>query len=286
MPGSVLRSELFVISVDLGGGRRHKIFQCRFAKRDGSILVNFPYFRQTDGLVSLVQWPAGQASTTANLELGGKVTSHLVKYSHHPDGRAHFSQDGRVLTQIKKDSVPLAELEGHFFTLHVHGLQHFEPLPEHEANKAPTPKRAGVRFVFDGEEPQSVKFVGMLYRDTTLERRSADGVIHPSMQFMGPDGKARTGMICSTALGLKGQERCLLVYCEPLPRMDQTRSSSMLFVAGFESATVMNDVAKPVSYLAFSYPVEEPEQLRQRIGSIDREPPNLGLQPTADGESI
>jgi hypothetical protein len=25
----------------------------------------------------------------------GKVASHLVKYSHHTDGEAHFSQDAR-----------------------------------------------------------------------------------------------------------------------------------------------------------------------------------------------
>src|SRR5712691_4530164 len=102
MPGSVLRSERFVISIECGE-RRHKVFQCQFAKRDGSVFISFPYFRHSEGLVSLASWPAGEVSSVVSLELGGRVSSHLVKYSHHPDGRAHFSQDGKVLTVIKKD---------------------------------------------------------------------------------------------------------------------------------------------------------------------------------------
>src|SRR5437667_2768383 len=104
MAGSVFRSERFVISVECGVLRR-KVFQCQFAKRDGSLFVNFPYFKHSQGVVSLVGWPGGYASTTLSLEPGGRVSSHLVKYAHHPNGRAHFSQDGRVLTLIKKNAV-------------------------------------------------------------------------------------------------------------------------------------------------------------------------------------
>jgi hypothetical protein len=245
------------------------VFQCQFAKRDGSIFINFPYFQHKQGVVSLVGWPSGQASTTVSLEPGGRVSSHLVKYSHHPSGRAHFSQDGRVRTIIKKEAVPLSDLEGHLFTLHVHGFEAFETLSDAELNESPSAKRTGLRFTFGDESPHSVKFVGMLYRDTSLERRAVGGVVHPSMQFAGPDGKVRTGLVCSTALGLPGQERCLLLYCEPLPRLDQSRESSMLFIGGFDAAAVMNDVDTPVTFLAFSYPAESVEDLRQRIGSID-----------------
>jgi hypothetical protein len=57
-----------------------------------------------------------------NIECGGKVTSHLVKYSHHPDGRAHFSQDGKILTAIKRQSIALDRQNGHMFTLYIQGL--------------------------------------------------------------------------------------------------------------------------------------------------------------------
>jgi hypothetical protein len=201
MPGSVLRSERFVVSIDCGA-RRHKVFQCQFAKRDGSVFINFPYFQHKEGIVSLVAWPGGRGSTVLSLEPGGRVSSHLVKYSHHPSGRAHFSQDGRVRTIIKKNAVPLSDLEGHLFTLHVHGFDAFETLTDAELNEPPSAKKIGLRFMLNEDAPQSVKFVGMLYRDTSLERRSVGGIVHPSMQFAGPDGNVRNGIICSTALGL------------------------------------------------------------------------------------
>lgn len=53
--------------------------------------------------------------STLDLRDGGKVTSHLVKYAHHPDGEAHFSQTGKVLTQVRRRAMPLDGIEGHCF---------------------------------------------------------------------------------------------------------------------------------------------------------------------------
>ena len=177
--------------------------------------------------------------------------------------------------------MPLADLEGHLFTLNVHGFDGFERLSDVELQEPPSAKRTGVRFMLGPECPQSVKFVGMLYRDTSLERRAVDGMVHPAMQFRRADGTTLTGFICSQVLGRPGQERCLMVYCEPLPRLDQNRESSMLFVGGFDSADAMNDTERAMSFLAFSYPTEDVEDLRQRLGSMDFEPPFHRLQPTA-----
>jgi hypothetical protein len=270
MPGSVLRSERFVVSVDCERFRA-KIFQCQFA-RDGSVFVSFPYFKDPHGLVSFVAWPKGGGPATLGLEPGGRVTSHLVKYAHHPDGRAHFSQDGRVRTLIKKNAVPLTDIEGHFFTLHVHGFDGFDPLSDLELSKPPSAKRVGVRFMLGPVCPQSVKFVGMLHRDNELERRSVDGVVQPTMQLHRSDSTTLSGVVISQVLGRPGQERCLLIYCEPLPRLDQSRETSMLFVGGFDSAEAMRDVGRDVSFLAFSYPAEDVEDLRRRLGSLDFEP--------------
>jgi hypothetical protein len=46
----------------------------------------------------------------------------------------------------------------------------------------------------------------------------------------------------------------------------------MLFVGGFDSAEAMRDVGRDVSFLAFSYPAEDVEDLRRRLGSLDFEP--------------
>jgi hypothetical protein len=63
-----------------------------FFGKDGDLFVTFPYFRHREGILSICRLQAnGENQTTVNLEQGGKVTSHRVKYSHHLSGRAHFS---------------------------------------------------------------------------------------------------------------------------------------------------------------------------------------------------
>jgi hypothetical protein len=48
-----------------------------------------------------------------------------VKYAHHRDGEAHFSQTGRVYTHVRKRSVPLNEQIGHLWTIQLQGLNGF-----------------------------------------------------------------------------------------------------------------------------------------------------------------
>ena len=81
-----------VVCVVTAGDLRVKAFQIVFGG-DGSLFITFPYFRHRTGILSVsTTLPRAQRRSQVNLEQGGKVTSHLVKYSHHPDGRAHFSQ--------------------------------------------------------------------------------------------------------------------------------------------------------------------------------------------------
>jgi hypothetical protein len=68
--------------------------------------------------------------TQLDLTPGGKIASHAVKYAHHPDGEAHFSQDGKVLTAIRRKAVPLDAAAGHLFTVHVVGFAAFKTLTD------------------------------------------------------------------------------------------------------------------------------------------------------------
>jgi hypothetical protein len=116
------RSERIIVTLQIGS-KRHKIFQLFFG-RDRSLYVSFPYFRHRTGILAAATIPAnGQTTSQVNLQIGGKIASHLVKYSHHPDGRAHFSQDGRVRTEIKRQSVALDQQWGHIFTVQVQGIE-------------------------------------------------------------------------------------------------------------------------------------------------------------------
>jgi hypothetical protein len=267
--GSVFRSERFVIGLEVDS-LYWKIFQVVFSSGDGSIFVTFPYFQHTTGIVSLATVPANSPAATLHLQEGGKVSSHLVKYSHHPDGQVLFSQDRRVFSKIRKQGVPLAEVNGHLFTVHAQGFRSFgKRSPKDEGDRTPNPKRTVLTFRFEGQSPESVKFVARLHSRRALAQMVPKGVVHPNILVRSPEGTITPTFVCSSLKGTPGEDRILLLLCEPLPRLDQGRDEFLLFLGGFDAPAVSFDHSKPTSMLAFSYPVPNGDELRQRIGSID-----------------
>jgi len=78
---------------------------------DGSLFVSTPYFGTGSGIVTRASIGSG-SPYTISLRQGGSVTSHLVKLSHHPNGRVHFSQTGKVKTEIIRQSFRLVDSIG------------------------------------------------------------------------------------------------------------------------------------------------------------------------------
>ena len=95
------RFQSFDVTVKSSGMLR-RIAKIEFS-HDGSIYVFFPGFMNTEGIVCRGRLRAGKSNqTTIDLTENGRVTSHLVKYAHHPDGEANFSQDGKVKTEVRR----------------------------------------------------------------------------------------------------------------------------------------------------------------------------------------
>ncbi|MGE0453495.1 MAG: hypothetical protein AB7O37_00025 [Vicinamibacteria bacterium] len=269
LTGSVLKSERFVIAAGCGE-RERNLFQVQFSSRDGSVRVCFPYFPHTHGLVSKATIPAGPRQADLALQVGGKVSSHLVKYSHHPDGTVLFSQTGRVLSSVRKQGVPLSVIEGHVFTLHAQGLLEFaEATPKDLRNAVPSPRRTRLVYRFEDSMPASVKFVGRLHSLEAVAEMAPDGVIQPKGHAMDPDGKVTATFVCAPPDHFPGPDRLLLLSCEPLGALDRERAASIVFLGGFDPPAIVNDLTVPSSVPAFSYPVASAEELRERLGSID-----------------
>jgi hypothetical protein len=152
-----LSAEKYVVTVE-AGENAYKIFQIIFSRGDGSLHVNFPYFIHHDGLVCEATMP-GKVSFPYDLSLlpGGKTTKHQVKYSHHVSGEALFSQDGKIITKIRKKSVPLRSQSGHLFTVMVWGIVSFD-MASKTKDQVSNDKRTVLRFAFD-EIPIAVKIV-------------------------------------------------------------------------------------------------------------------------------
>ena len=250
------------------GSRRYKACQLFFG-RDRSLFVNFPYFRHRTGILAEATIPGNRQTTShVNLQIGGRIASHLVKYSHHPDGRAHFSQDGKVRTEIKRQSVALDEQWGHIFTVLMQGLEGFD---EADANKdtGSSPKRTVLTFQL-GEESgsQTIKLVGRWFDVAALNLGGQrPPTIGPMLAAQDPDGKRQNGFLVASPYD--NARHVLFITCELVPRVSP-ESELLLFYGGFAAREAMNDTAQDAGFLAFMYPVADAEELKKTIGNIDR----------------
>lgn len=264
------RSERYVVTITSASGR-YKILQVMFGKKDGSLYVNFPYFVNREGLVSLVHFPGNiKLPTSLSLEPGGKATSHLVKYSHHPTGTAHFSQDGKVLSVVRRLSVPLNEAEGHIFTTMFQGLKYFE-LTDPVKDMGHTKKRTTLNFSFEDTEPEAIKIVGRWYHLSNLAKRVQGALTFtgPLIPCQTPEGKKYWAFLLGHPYNVENKDYVLMLTCEAVPTLDKDEESALTFIGGFDRPEIVNDRSVDTTFLAFSYPIQNREELEQKLGSID-----------------
>jgi len=259
------QSELFIVTVRTPSGLR-KVFQLIFQKRDGSLFVNFPYFERTDGLLSLVTWPAGYRGEYLDLERGGKVVSHLVKYSHHPDGRVQFSQDGKIISAVKKQGRSITTIEGHEFTFQIQGVRAFKFAEESELS-VKSQRRMPLCFEFK-EEPVALKFLSHWHSRKDFAERSIDGVTGPKAIIQSNDGKQWLGFLLSAPDGHPAADRVMTLSCEIVDRLSEDETL-MVFAGGFDEKSVVGDFQKETTFLTLKYPLRETEKVTERVGSID-----------------
>jgi hypothetical protein len=254
-----IRAQRVVCTVR-AGQLRVKAFQIVFHK-DGSFFVSFPYFRHRTGLLSISSIQAtGTRESHVNLEHGGKVTSHLVKYSHHVSGRAHFSQDGKIFTTIKRQSIALDKQHGHIFSLLIQGLTALDAATD----ELQSTKRASIEFAMD--PPPAIKFVGRWLDVNAMRFSNPTPTIGPVVPGLDPDGN-RTDQIF-TASPYANARHVLAISCISINALGP-EPEVFMFYGGFSPPEIMTDPARQAGFLAFLYPIGEPEELRQRLGSVD-----------------
>lgn len=261
------RSDLIVVTVEVGG-RRHKVFQVFFG-RDRSLFVNFPYFRHRIGVLAAATIAGnGQRTSQVDLAVGGKVASHLVKYSHHPDGRAHFSQHGKVRTEVMRQSIRLEDQQGHIFSAVIQGLAAFDEASSVKDTGA-SPKRTTLTFTFP-TVPEAIKFIGRWFGASELRYQGQVlSKIGPIVTALQPDGRQQTGFLVASRYD--NAEHVLLLTCESIPSLGP-EPELLNFYGGFDPREVMDDTMKEAGFLTFIYPATNAERLRQTIGTIDMAP--------------
>ena len=269
-----LRASEFTIRAQCPGSTR-KIFKMGYLRSDGSVWVAFPYFEDSHGLVSLISLPPGRSYASADLRPGGKVTSHLVKYSHHRSGLALFSQTGRVRSAIRKQSVRLNVAEGHLFTIQIQALDGFAVDMDGKPDEWNSRHFEGadhqtVTFDCKSKEPVSLKFVVRCYNKKRARQTvfgEAVGPLAALRQVHG--GRPQQGVLLAAPRRAPGAATFLVLLAERISKLTDMPGSHLTFIGGFDPPEVVFDYSKPTSFLALAYPAGNYQELCRTIGSID-----------------
>ena len=251
-------------------GYIHKIFQISFGK-DGSLYVNFPYYKHNDGILSICTFPAkNRTASTIDLIPGGKVTLNQIKYSHHASGLAHFSKAGYLKPVVSKQSITLNQACGHIFTVQFQGIDDFKKVVDDGKPFTRRKRRnnAILKFPIEEKKDEAFKILGYLYSLDELESRLNGKVEGPVANFE-KNGKRYSGFLIAPPTGNVLENHILLVFIEELPIIDKKNYSTLTFLGGFDPLEIVNDIKKDSKFLAFIYPSEDYQKLLNDIGSSD-----------------
>jgi hypothetical protein len=259
------------VTVSVRTSREHcKVLKIGWSKRDGSLFVHLPYFKHHYGLLARPVLRAGVDTQQVGLEATGKTVSHRVKFTYHPDGEVHFSQDRKILTVIRKRSTPIVEACGHVFTLICQGPSDFEPV----SSKGKRASDLLLTFGLPGSIPEAVMIVGHFFVRAQLKQAvphltpSSRGPVVP-LQW--PNGAIHQAFLLENP-HVVSPESILALYCEPLAAFSSDTESTMVFYGGFDPANVALDPQQETAMLALIYAAAGFESLRARVGSIDYSP--------------
>jgi hypothetical protein len=259
-----VRSQRVVCLVKVGD-LRAKAFQIGFDK-DGSLFIHFPYFRHRTGILSSSEIPAtGERKADVNIEHGGKVTSHRVKYSHHPDGRAHFSQDKKIFTAIKRQSISLDTQNGHMFTLYIQGLRALDVAKTAKDAEGISSSRSVVDFQIESTA-EAIKFVGRWLNVNKLRVSDPNVTVGPRHAVADRDGVRSDAILVASPYA--NATHLLAITCVAIPGLGSD-PEIFIFVGGFDASETMTDPTKAAGFLTFRYPLSEAANVRERLGSVD-----------------
>lgn len=193
---------------------------------------------------------------------GFSVSTHYVKYSHHPSGLAQFSLSGKVKSVVRKASVPLSNASGHIFTFMVQGLDRFDVRKPDEKG---TLKRGLVEFGLDCDPSQSLKFVGHYYSQRELAARAVFNSDTPWLMGVTPDGRRVMSLALATTYFHNGERRFLMLSAEVVPRITESQEVFISFMGGFDPNDVVDNHGVPTSFLMFIYPIDAERSVLKNI---------------------
>ena len=246
-----------MIGVELDGLLR-KIALIQFNQRDGSVFVQVPYFERSDGFVGVLEVDSSPREPLEYDFRVGAKTSHLVKLSYHPDGRAHFSQTNKVRQMVGRSATPLDDYRGPMFAIVAQGLREFR------TGKA----RRGATLVNLGRasDEQRLTLTGYWHRTPELSEVS-QGEVGPTVRFRIRD-TWKAGEALAPRAGKRPHERCVIVSPEVAEKSGDGEPF-VLMMGAFDVEPDASGPPKGAQCLVAAYPRSAMERLPDALDSID-----------------
>jgi hypothetical protein len=237
--------------------------------------LHLPYFAYDKGLLGKYQL-AGQGGTKGQIRLEekGTTTRQRVKYAHHGDGEAHFSQTGKVFTRVRVRTRPLADYEGHLFTLT------FSNLAALASEGASTKQKQGrvsaqVDWARDSV-PQNQIGGEVVAFWTQLDRFGMRPDSAFPAGYSGPvrwawEGQEYRGVVLRPPAKLRSATHGMAIGFRPHYAEKPADRSLMLFVGGFNDVGEATDPSAVLNFLALLHADRDTDfdEVERRLGSID-----------------
>jgi hypothetical protein len=176
-------------------------------------------------------------------------SSHAVKYTHHIDGRAHFSQDGKIYTRVKRQSTRLDAIDGHVFTLKLQNFEQFKERASKDRNAPPS--KAFVEYAVPAATA-AIQFTGWVRRRDDFEKgmiRKVTPTTGPAFQGIIRPGSVAEGVIFDWPHTL--DDHILIVAVEEIP---EGGTPWLTFMGGFDDYAIVHDHSLPSGFLFLAAP--------------------------------
>jgi hypothetical protein len=191
---------------------------------------------------------------------------HHVKYTHHLDGETHFSQDGKILTRVRRRADALPVYGGHLFTIQLQGLFDFQQMNDGDLRKAGR-KVVCLRLP---SEPASLKLVAHLYSAAEVVRRTV------LQEDTGPwirvirDQKEYAAVLLAAGDSADATARILSLSFEEIPTVFHDQPSGFCFIGGFDAPKTAYDHDQDTSFLVLLSPAGgDLSEIVRQFGSVD-----------------
>jgi hypothetical protein len=236
---------------------------------DGSVFVQWPYFCRSEGLLASLAFPGGRAEGTHDLGKTGRITSHHVKYAHHTDGEVHFSQDGRILTRIRRTSFRLDGPTGQLFQFGAYDLTGFT---EHLLDES-SQKRPEVLWTYPSGVPAALSIVGKWYRRDRLQE-----LVLPEIEEIGPHAalfddetdSEQDVVFVGQLTEWESRSNLLMLSCKAVRLPKGIHRPTIIFMAGGDAEDEMNPRTHQGSgALIAIYPYDRESEGLHLIDSLD-----------------